>query len=171
MKSRASPSAQSLSLAVLLLAVCAGGVFWGLAAYSQPEGFANRVSSLQERVDEITRLSQLSPTARAYVPGQLCAGSSEEVLAGVAASMQGEASQQGLQVVNFNLSPPAELGDTVARVDFQSEYAGSYDAASRFLTAASAGVPRLFVDRVDLTDRASAVSLRFAGHFYCSTAN
>lgn len=169
MKGRA-PSLQTLSLAIFLGLVAGAIAYVGLAAYGQPENFSNRVANLQDRVDQIERLSRVPASARNYQPGALCPSATPEPLNALASELQNRASGLGLTIVSLAVTPPGHRQGSVDRVGLQFEVSGPYSAATAFLSALSVQTPRIFVDRLDLTDRTAKVSLRFTGHFYCSTA-
>jgi hypothetical protein len=165
-----TPSASVLSLGALALLVAATASFMGLSKFSKPENFANRVALLDERMVEIRRLSRSSKMARDYVPGSLCPSIADEELAGFASALQARATQLNLSTVMLSVSPAEAVGETAAKVSFQSEFSGPYEGASALLADLANQTPRVFVDRIDLMDKAATVSLRFSGHFYCSTA-
>jgi hypothetical protein len=163
-------SASALSLCALALLVAAGAGFATLSWLSKPPEFGDRVALLSDKVGEIKRLSRSSQLARDYVPGALCPSASEAEIARFAQDLQGRAAQLNLTPVALSIAPVEAVGETAAKVAFQSEFVGSYDGVMALLNDMGRQTPRLFVDRADLLDKGATVSLRFSGHFYCSTA-
>lgn len=164
------PTPQALTASILLGLIAATGAYAGLAAYGQPENFNNRVANLEDRVTEIRRLSRAPAAARAYRAGALCVGADPEALSAISSDLQSRASGLGLTLVSLALTPATPRQGGVDRVDLQVEVTGPYPAVTGMLGSFAAQTPRMFVDRLDLTDRTTTVSLRFTGHFYCSTA-
>jgi len=165
-----APSLQALSLAIFLGLLTSAGAYVGLAACSQPENFRNRVTNLQDRVAMITRLSRASPAGRAYRPGALCPAADAERLTVLTSELQARAGALGLTTVSLAVTPAAQPSGQVSRVALQVEVTGAYEATTAFLGGLAGQTPKIFADRVDLIDRGAKTSLRFAGHFYCSTA-
>lgn len=164
------PNLQTVSLALLVAILAGAGAYFGLSAYQRPPDFDTRVSNLQDRAAEIKRLSRTPASAQGYKPGALCASASDEQFTTLVGDLQSRASGLGLTVVALAVTPALPKDDRVVPVNLQVELTGPYQATTAFLGALTAQSPRVFVDRVDLVDRSSQVSLRFTGHFYCSTA-
>lgn len=163
-------SAAVISLCVMALLVSATGCFIGLSRLSRPENFSNRVLQLDDRLTEIKRLSRSSTLARDYVSGALCRTASAEEVMTITRTLEARAAQLNLSVASLAVSPAETVGETAAKVAFQGEFVGSYDAIAMLLGDMANQTPRIFVERADLTDKATNISFRFSGHFYCSTA-
>lgn len=160
-----------VSLTVLAGLAVAVGTFTALALYSRPANFDARVASLQDRIAEITRLSKPSAKARAYVPGALCPSAADGAVEAISATLRARADQLGLQTSGISAQASDEVNGGVVRVALRGEFSGSYPAALALLDQLANQTPKVFADQVDLLDRAPQVSLRFSGHFYCSTVN
>ena len=169
--SRSSKSFVPLvSLTVLGGLACAVAVFTALTVYSRPAHFTDRVGQLQDRITEIKRLSKTSAKARDYVPGALCPSAASSAIDTIASALRGRADQLGLQTVTLS-TLAAEDGGGVVRVSLQGEFSGAYPALLALLDQLATQTPKVFADQVDLFDRSPQASLRFSGHFYCSTAS
>lgn len=165
-----TPDLQTLSLTVFAALASGAVIYLALAAYAAPSDFVVRVANLSDRVSQIKRLARVSPAANVYQPGSLCPSANAEALSRLSNDLQSRASALSLTMVALTISPPVPAERQVERVDLQFEVSGAYGAVTSFLTALGPQTPRIFADRVDLVDRTTKVSLRFAGHFYCSTA-
>ncbi len=164
------PNVQNLSLAIFLGLAVGAGAFAGLAAFAQPENFRDRVANLDDRLEQIAQLSRGAPALRNYRPGALCPAASAEHLSALSNDLQARAGNLGLGVVALSIDPAPSAATGVDRVAVQLEVSGPYPAATSFLASLAAQSPKIFVDRVDLSDKTTKVALKFAGHFYCSTA-
>lgn len=163
-----SPSATTISLALVAAIATATVTFLGLRALSLPEGFAGRTAAVAERAARIQRLARVPANVRDYRPGGLCAAATAEQIAEYAATLQTRATQAGLEVRGLNVTPePSET--SIARVAVQAEFTGTFDSLAGLLADLSATTPKLFADRVDMVDRGDRISLRFSGHYFCST--
>ena len=168
--SRETPSGPGLAVAAAIIGGAVAIVTaTGLSALARPANRAARLAELDRKLDRIETLQRGATDSRASYPrGAVCregVGRGAEV---VEQKVRAQLGQAKLAAIAFEPSTP--VGESLLAVNFRFETVGSYEDATTLLRGLDAARPTLFVDTVDLVSKTSAVSLRFSGHFYCSTS-
>ncbi|WP_165189877.1 hypothetical protein [Caulobacter soli] len=140
----------------------------GLSALARPDDRAARLAELDRKLERIETLQRADAGGPAYPRGALCREGVGRGVGIVEQKLRGGLGQAKLATIAF--SPSTPVGDSLLVVNFRFETVGSYEDATALLRSLDAARPILFADSVDLVSKTSAVSLRFSGHFYCSTS-
>jgi hypothetical protein len=141
----------------------------GLSALARPADRAARLAALERKLDRIETLQRAANTGGLAFPrGALCRQGVGRGAGLVEQKLRAGLGQAKLAAIAFEPSIP--VGDSLLAVNFRFETVGSYEDAMVVLSSLDAARPALFADSVDLVSKTSAVSLRFSGHFYCSTS-
>lgn len=141
----------------------------GLSALARPADRAARLAELDRKLDRIEALQRAANDAGpSYPRGAVCREGVGRGAGVVEQKVRAQLGQAKLAAIAFEPSTPA--GDSLLAVNFRFETVGSYEDAMTLLNGLDAARPTLFADSVDLVSNTSAVSLRFSGHFYCSTS-
>jgi hypothetical protein len=141
----------------------------GLSALARPDDRAARLAELERKLDRIETLQRGAAGAGPTYPrGAVCREGVGRGAGIVEQKLRAQLGQAKLAAIAFAPSTPA--GDSLLAVNFRFETVGSYEDAMALLSGLDAARPTLFADSIDLVSNTSAVSLRFSGHFYCSTS-
>jgi hypothetical protein len=141
----------------------------GLSALARPADRAARLAELERKLDRIETLQRAASDGGPTFPrGAICREGVGRGAGLVEQKLRARLGQAKLAAIAFEPSTP--VGDSLLAVNFRFETVGSYEDAMTVLSGLDAARPTLFADSVDLVSNTSAVSLRFSGHFYCSTS-
>jgi hypothetical protein len=140
----------------------------GLSALARPADRSARLAEVDRKLDRIEILQRGDSDGPSYPRGAICREGVGRGVGIVEQKLHADLGQARLVAIAFEPSTP--VGDSLLAVNFHFEVVGSYEDAMTLLRGLDAARPILFADSVDLVSKTSAVSLRFSGHFYCSTS-
>lgn len=140
----------------------------GLAVLARPVDRAARLAELERKLDRLETLQRSAADGPTYPRGAICREGAGRGTGIVEQKLRAQLGQAKLASIAFEPSTP--VADSLMAVSFRFETVGSYEDAMALLRGLDAARPTLFADSVDLVSKTSAVSLRFSGHFYCSTS-
>ena len=149
----------------------AGALVFGLvlAAISTPSNFKVRLAQVQQQVDEGGRLARRSRNASAYPVDALCVGLPAEQAQILRSNLTEAAAQARVEVKRMEVGPAGtSASERLAPLRVKIEASGSYESALLMLEAMGKLRPQLFADTVDLTPKASTVTVNFSGRAFCS---
>ncbi|WP_340643891.1 hypothetical protein [Phenylobacterium sp.] len=141
-----------------------------LAAISTPADFKARLAEVQQQVDEAGRLARPSRALSSYPADALCTRIPVEQAQILRSDLTQAAAQAQIEVKRMEVGPGggSTTDDRLATLRVKVEASGSYESALLMLEAMGKLRPQLFADTVDLTPKASTVTLSFSGRAFCS---
>ena len=140
-----------------------------LAAISTPPDFKARLVEVQQQVDEAGRLARPSRTPSAYPADALCTRLPAEQAQILRSDLTEAAAQARVEVKRMEVGLGGSTSDErLAPLRVKVEASGSYESALLMLEAMGKLRPQIFADTVDLTPKASTVTLSFSGRAFCS---
>lgn len=153
--------------AILLVA----GIFsaWLFLTWlSKPAEYASRVAEVTHRLDRAEALASVAAIDGTHSPHAVCPSPSGDSLGAVKTTFLAAASGSGLASPVITLSP-LDAGENapLAPVRVSMQATGSNEAIMGLLGQLERGAPELFVDRLDLRSKSSAVDFVLTGKVYC----
>lgn len=159
------------TLAVAGAVGLAGALVFALLAASlaRPEGYAERVAALDQKVAEIERLARKARGDRSTRAGQICVGPASAQADALRSQIQDNAGQLQLDLTVVEVAASGDGGaNALETLRVRFEAAGSYEAAFGLLERLQRLQPQIFADTVDVTSKTTSVTLSFTGRAFCS---
>lgn len=163
-------SSKDILTALAIGAACAVTVAVLLASVARPSDVKEHTAAIEARVDRASGLFRPARNPDAFGPDAICAQAPEIQAQALRETLNGFASQGGLEVRAIDARPldGAAPNAKLIPVRLKFEATGSYESIVLLLDSLGRQRPEVFVDALDLTAKTSNVTLAFSGRVFCS---
>lgn len=141
-----------------------------LSALSTPQGYKERIATLQQKVEGVRRMLKPPAELAPYPADAVCAKGVSPTLDQLRKDIGGQAETAKLVLSQVELGPDeqARLGETLIPLQLKLQAQGSYESTIALLALLARHRPMVFADTVDLSSKTSSVTLKFSGRLFCS---